>query len=219
MTLHIVTASLHTIKNNFTIEDALKDSFLRQRRNLFITNGIILFAFYTKVNISQFTFAGITFSGFGNPQVIYLFLWIIFSYFLYRFILFFLEGELTSLTTTWKRIMNSIANKKLEELARKNSPNFIQESMTGYYNVKMSSWTLKFQSKVYNDSPYGAELENKKLKITYLDLLPAQLYTLLKFSFLTSSITNYLLPILLSVYVIIIVGFSSWEGSFIKLLP
>ena len=53
-------------------------SFLRQRRNLYISTGILFFLFLTKVNVSKLTVAGISFESFDNPGVFYLFLWVLF---------------------------------------------------------------------------------------------------------------------------------------------
>nr|BAM75716.1 hypothetical protein [uncultured microorganism] len=196
----------------------MTDSFLRQRRNLFIVNGIILFAFYAKVKISKLTLAGVSFNGFGNPQAIYYFLWIVLAYFFYRFTLFFIEDEMANFTEVWVTTMNSRVNKKLAELATKNSVNFNENSMIGYYKVKKNNWILHYQveSEVNDYGDYS--VDNIELKISRFSLLSAQLSAILKFSIITSTLTNYLLPVVLSFYVGFIVGLSSWEGALIKIL-
>ena len=65
-------------------------SFLRQRRNLYISTGILFFLFLTKVNVSKLTVAGISFESFDNPAFSISFFGF---YFLYRFTVYFIEDE------------------------------------------------------------------------------------------------------------------------------
>ncbi len=195
----------------------MTESFLRQRRNLFIVNGILLFAFYAKVNISKLTFAGISFSGFGNPEAIYYFLWIIFSYFFYRFSLFFIEDEMSNFNLTWTHLISSSADKKLKQMAYNHSgEGFNENSMLGYYHVKRNNWTLHYQVEDGQTNIGEVNIINMELAVSPLSLFLPQLRAVTKFCFLTSTITNYLLPAVLSFYVILVVGLSAWEGAIVK---
>ncbi|WP_022944409.1 hypothetical protein [Pseudoalteromonas ruthenica] len=196
----------------------MTESFLRQRRNLFIINGILLFAFYVKVDISKFTFAGVTFSGFGNPEAIYYFLWVILAYFFYRFSLFFIEDEMSNFTSRWVSLMDTSVNSKLREMAYNHSGgSFNENSMLGYYQLKKSNWTLRYQAEDKNGANGQYSVINMELAISPFKVLWPQFRAILKFCFLTSALTNYLLPALLTFYVVVVIGLSSWEGAIVKL--
>jgi len=196
----------------------MTDSFLRQRRNLFIINGILIFACLAKVKISKLTFAGISFSGFGNAAVIYSFLWIILGYFLYRFVVFFLEEEKDKFSNFWVREMSTNVDKKLKTIASKKGDKLNDGSGFSYYHTKENNWLLHYQIYVEGDYGEGSEVvENIKLPILRSQIFFAQLLSILRFCALSPALTNYILPLALSSYVIYTAGFTEWEGSLVAI--
>ncbi|REL31208.1 hypothetical protein [Thalassotalea euphylliae] len=198
----------------------MTDSFLRQRRNLFIVNGILLFSYYAKVNIAKLTLAGISFSGFGKPEAIYYFLWIVFVYFLYRFTLFFIEDELSNFSLKWTSLMSSKVDSELKTLAEQHSGQSLNENtISGYYMLKKNDWVLRYQKELDERNPLGHRMStDEELAVSRLQVLLPQLKVVFRFCFLTSALTNYLLPLALSLYVFIAAGLSSWEGAFVNIL-
>lgn len=198
----------------------MTNNFLRQRRNLFITNGIFLFSFFVKVDISKLTLLGISFNGFDNPLAVYYFLWVILAYFFYRFILFFIEDEWSDFYKRWGDLMGVYTDKKLQLMARKHSGDKLDgHDMSTYYRVKNNNWKLtyheQFKSETFDpiDNAYNTVVKTIELPISRLNLLFPQLKAIFVFCLFTSALTNYLLPFILSLFVFFFIGLSSWEGS------
>ena len=193
----------------------MTDDFLRQRRNLFILNGILLFSFYAKVEISKLTLVGISFNSFGNANVIYNFLWIVWGYFIYRFSVYFLENEVDSFLKFWNRELELKASSKLYKIAVSNTSQLNKACGFSYESMKKSNWNLHYQA--YPDEgeseDYARQVENIVLPIKRYQIIVSEITGIIRFTLLTPAITNYILPVLLSGYVLVIAGLSGWEGS------
>lgn len=190
----------------------MTEDFLRQRRNLYIVSGILLFAFLAKVDISGLTIAGISFHSFDNPEITYTFLWIIWAYFLYRFFVFFFENEKSTFFKIWAREISRQANRKLEIIARESCSHEYAGNVNSYYSMKVSEWHIHFQEKVDQES-YDPKIKNRTLPIRYSQVALPISFGAIRFFFLTPAVTNYLLPAILSLALLISAGFSKWEGS------
>lgn len=195
----------------------MTESFLRQRRNLFVINGILLFSFMAKVNIGKLTIAGLSFDGFENPEVVFLFIWIMFFYFLYRYLIYFLEYEKDTALEKWNGMTSSIVNEKIRKIVNRHSNNVNEHSISGYYQIKRNNMIVTFQSERPEDKNNSYSIYNHELKIKRLDLVLPQLSSLIRYSLLTSMITSYALPFIMSVCVLIFAGFSKWEGALVQL--
>lgn len=190
-------------------------NFLRQRRNLFIINGILLFSCLAKVNISKLTVAGLSFESFNNPSIIYLFLWFIWIYFLYRYSIFFIEEEYKSLTKFWKREINRYTTEKLSHIAETSCQHDYLANGCDYYSMKRKEWTLYFQES-YDDGCQGQKVINRKISITLSDMAFPMLKGFTRFCIATPAVTNYLFPFLLNIFVLWISISTSWEGAPMK---
>ena len=196
----------------------MTESFIRQRKNVFIVNGILLFSFLAKVEISKLTFAGISFSGFGNPQAVYCFLWIMWGYFGYRFVIYFIEDEKESFSDCWERELERKVSPALMGIAKKsaidtdNEEELNEESVAGYYQTKRNNWILHFQKNI--GSKYSThDIENVKLPISRRKIIAPTCFAVARFCFLTPVLTNYILPLVLCFFVFLVVGFAAWEGA------
>jgi hypothetical protein len=195
----------------------MTENFLRQRRNLFILNGLVLFSFYAKVKIAKFTFAGISFSEFGNPETVYYFIWTILIYFFYRFTLYFIQDEYSGCKNMWYKKMEETVGKKLKKLVAKQEENVNPGSFLSYYQFKQNNWVIKYQDGGTTNSLGEFKHSNHELKVSRTEIVWSQISAITKFCLFTPALTNYLLPITLSLYVFFFVGFSSWEGSLLSI--
>ncbi|WP_415892462.1 hypothetical protein ACMXYN_14625 [Neptuniibacter sp. PT8_73] len=190
----------------------MTESFIRQRRNLYIVNGILLFSCLAKVQISNLTVAGINFSGFNNPQIFFVFLWIVWIYFLYRFAVYFLEDERDSFIKTWEREIQRYVNPKLHQIAEGYCSNEYLGNSGNFYSLKKNGWKLNFQEGCDHEH-LGQQISNHSLHIRYSQLAVPLTLGALRFLLLTPAVTNYILPILFSFVVFYVAGFTSWEGA------
>jgi hypothetical protein len=196
----------------------MTDDFLRQRRNLFILNGILLFSYLAKVEISKLTLVGISFSSFGNANIIYDFLWIIWGYFIYRFTVYFLEIEKEKFLTLWHRELESKASSKLYRIALSRNPELNDACGFSYQTMKKCDWNLHYQAYYEGDESldYAKQVENVVLPINRRQIILSETLGVIRFVFITPAVTNYILPLIISIYVFFVAGFSNWEGAFIK---
>lgn len=196
----------------------MTDDFLRQRRNLFILNGILLFSYLAKVEVSKLTFVGISFSGFGNANVIYDFLWIVWGYFLYRFTVYFMENEIDKFLTFWRRELEIKVNPKLYEIAKLRNSELNDACGFSYQSMKSSDWNLHYQAYSNGDESvdFTKKVENVVLPIKRRKIIVSEISGIIRFVIVTPAVTNYILPLIISFYVFFVAGLSNWEGALIK---
>ena len=196
----------------------MTDDFLRQRRNLFILNGILIFSYLAKVEISKLTFVGISFSSFGNANVIYDFLWIVWGYFLYRFTVYFMENEKDKFLTLWRRELENKVNLRLYEIAKLRNSELNDACGFSYQSMKKSDWNLHYQAYYNGDESvdFTKQIENVVLPIKRREIIVSEISGLIRFVFVTPAVTNYILPLIISFYVFFVAGLSNWEGALIK---
>lgn len=194
----------------------MTESFLRQRRNLFIVNGILLFSYMAKVNIEKLTIAGLSFDGFEKPDVIFTFIWLMYFYFFYRFAVYFIEDESSKFANKWAQFMSKEVDSKIVSIIKNSNDNVSLLSIAGYYQTKKNSMIVTFQNEKPEDENNPYSISNHQTPILKRQIFFSQCLAIFKFCTLTSAITNYFLPVVLSLCVVRVVGFSNWSGSLLR---
>ncbi|MEW8238566.1 MAG: hypothetical protein AB2727_10250, partial [Candidatus Thiodiazotropha taylori] len=136
----------------------MTESFLRQRRNLFIVNGILFFCYIAQVDISKLTIAGMNFEGFGKPESVYIFLWIGLGYFFYRYSIYFIEDEWQNFKKYLSRELELTVNKRLLQIVSNKHSELNENCLHGYGFMKENGWKLHYQ--VYLGEDEDRKLEN-----------------------------------------------------------
>ncbi len=80
----------------------MNESFLRQRRNLFVVSAILLALCLGGVDLQELSFAGMKFSAFKKPEFFLVGVWVSFGYFGYRFFVYSLEYSHEELKRTFE---------------------------------------------------------------------------------------------------------------------
>ncbi len=93
----------------------LSPGLLRQRRNLILTSGSLLFLSYAQAEITSFQILGIS-ATFGRPEAIMLGLTLMTLYFLYRYWLYLIQEPEPGLAAEFFRRLNLYARPKIEAL-------------------------------------------------------------------------------------------------------
>jgi len=192
----------------------MSESFLRQRRNLFIINAILLFMMCAKVQASKLTVVGISFEKFGNPNAIYLFLWSIWFYFIYRFTLYLLEDELLTIKSKWTQLYYDFLDNKLIYLLKKSTNNINFHEYT-YSQIANSDFKCEI---IYNSNEYGEPIVDKVVSLHSHQFWITKVKFFVYFIFLTTITTNYCLPIVFSLFTMVYTIPTDWEGSFINII-
>lgn len=193
--------------------NVMSDSFLRQRRNLFIINLIVLFMMLAEVQASKITLGGASFENFGNPKAIFLFLWAFWGYFFYRFILYFIEDEWSKVKHKFLDSYHNFLNEKYRSLLFRTGRD-LNFSEFSYNQLKHNDFRCILQP------AYDPRLEtqlNEEITFGKNMFLVTKIKFFSHFLFLTTITTNYLLPFLISTFTLLIALNSNWEGSVIKL--
>ncbi|MCG7985119.1 MAG: hypothetical protein JAY90_20515 [Candidatus Thiodiazotropha lotti] len=189
----------------------MTESFLRQRRNLFIVNGILFFCYIAQVDISKLTIAGMNFEGFGKPESVFIFLWIGLAYFFYRYLIYFIEDEWQNFKTYLSRELERSVNERLLQIVSNKHHDLNENCLHSYSLMKENDWKLHYQ--VYLGEGEDRKLDNIILSINRSDIWKEEITGLIRFALFTPAVTNYLLPVLISAYVLIVCGFTNWNGA------
>ncbi|WP_096086293.1 hypothetical protein [Agaribacterium haliotis] len=190
----------------------MTESFLRQRRNLFVVSGIFLFCYFAKVDVSQLTIIGVSFEGFGNPEAVYLFLWIGLGYFFYRFSIYFYEDEFQKFKEYFEREMELSVNPRLLRLVSEKYCDLNENCLHSYKFMKKQGWLLKYQ--IYVGEEERRTVESVETSVRRTEIWKYEVAGLARFLLFTPAITNYILPAVVTIYVFWLCGFSNWSGAF-----
>jgi hypothetical protein len=63
----------------------MTEGLLRQRRNLMIVSILMVFIKFSEFKVKKLTISGLSFEELGNPSSIYVMIWVLFFYFLFRY--------------------------------------------------------------------------------------------------------------------------------------
>lgn len=194
----------------------MTEAFVRQRRNLFLSSVLLLTLCVGDVQLTELTFAGITFDAFKHPGVFLAGAWIAFFYFTYRYTVYFLEESRKELARLWIRELEASVNPRVEQLvrARYDTPN----AGCGFSYATLRNGGFIYHGQAMFPSPeYNNEkrLNNFQFKVSEWALVPWQAMGIAKFSFLTPALSEHVLPLLLAAAALIHCGFIvNWAGSF-----
>ncbi|MEW7986486.1 MAG: hypothetical protein AB2797_14390 [Candidatus Thiodiazotropha sp.] len=189
----------------------MTESFLRQRRNLFVVNGIFLFCYFAQVDVSKLTIIGMSFEGFGNPEAIYIFLWISLGYFFYRFSIYFIEDEFGKFKGYFERELENSVNGRLLKLVTDKYPDRNENCLYSYNTMKTNGWKLHYQ--IYVGKDEQRTIENIVHNINRSDIWKYEAIGIARYLLFTPAITNYILPAVMTIFVFVLCGFGEWGGA------
>lgn len=197
------------------------DGFIRQRRNIIITDLILLLLTVAGVQINQLSIIGINFNAFGNPEALIGFLWVAWCYFLYRYIVYFIEEAPPALSKTWIRDFDNIVNRRIKYLVYKAYEEPNDGCGYSYRSVVKNGYLYKGQAYQSGVDDFGNEelkMYNFEMHVGRIGLLPWQAIALLRYILLSTPVTDYLFPLFLSAGVGVYCGFlRSWAGNIIRI--
>ena len=201
----------HTLSNKPI--NVMSDSFLRQRRNLFIINLIVLFMMLAQVQANKITLGGVSFEKFGNPKAIYFFIWAFWGYFFYRFFLYFFEDEWANVKNKYTHFYHYFLDMKYRELLSRTGRD-LDFTEFSYSQLKHNDFRCLIQMP-YN--PISETAENDEIQFDEKQFWFTNLKFFIHFLFFTTITTNYFFPFLISIITLLIALKSDWEGAIIKL--
>ena len=165
------------------------------------------------ISQNKLSVAGMNFQDFGNPTAIYLFIWIIWIYFIYRFALYFKEDELSKVIDITIKIYHSCHDKYYSKLLKGKG---FESNMVDEYTFQILR-SNNFICNAYCEKNLGGYRSNQTVKETlhfsFLDFLPAKFNFCFYLLLATTITTNYIVPPFLSIVTFYLSFNSTWEGA------
>lgn len=189
----------------------MSSDLLRQRRNLMVFSSILWFLKYAEIEITKFSIFGIEFSSFRNPNSVYIALWIAWIYFAVRYYQYFVQEGFPSFKAVFVQILENKSIDKIDIIVKEKFPLNMRKDVT-YSILKKWNWVYSGQIDIGSDGMGGNNIKNFELKISKWKLFPEILYSLFYVFFNRSAFTDYFLPILIAM-IVLIYCFKGWEGS------
>ncbi|WP_126798616.1 hypothetical protein [Aliidiomarina soli] len=192
--------------------EPMSDGLLRQRRNLFALSALIWFLKFGEVEIDKLSFLGIEFKTFSNPDAIYVAIWLAWFYFAFRYYQYFVQEGFPKLYAAYTDLLDEICAPKVTRLVRKEYPNDFREDC-GYRTLKKWKWVYHGQQQTGQDKGSGEmTVENFEMQFSPWWLWKEILWSIWHIVINRSVVTDYILPILLALY-ILVTAWSGWEGG------
>jgi hypothetical protein len=194
----------------------MNEGLLRQRRNLF-TVCLLLWALkYGQVQFTKASFAGFDVT-FHRPEVLYLALWASYAYFLYRYYQYFVRHGAHEVSTLFEGKFERLALNWMAKVHRQH-PEW--ETKTGYPKM----WELvKCGFLVCSEERIMENGQEKGRRSFEVRLNPAVAWTrmfasVLEGTFRSTVGTDYLLPFVIALTVLLYCGRGDWPGSLSEVL-
>ncbi|HLQ25722.1 MAG TPA: hypothetical protein VK138_07510 [Acidiferrobacterales bacterium] len=156
---------------------------------------------------------------FGNKDVLYIGLWVIFFYFLFRYYQYFLEEDDRGIAEAFWAKVNALSFNVLRKAAA------VQHSLQlnqlagefRFSQLQKKSQFIRTGTVVTSRGQYGEQMSSE-YKINTLKYTPAFVLAVAHVAVNRSVLTDFLLPFLVAIAALI-AGFSgSWEGSLCKVV-
>jgi len=194
----------------------MTDSFLRQRRNVFVVSSILLALCLGGVDLQELSFAGMKFSAFKKPEVFLIGVWVAFAYFSYRYLVYSLECSPEDLKRTLVRELERAVNPRIERLVRRQYSNPNEACLFSYAFVRRDRRIYRGQALLpMGNDPTKNELKTIEMLIPIWSTLPWEIWGVLRFTFFTPAISEHLLPFAIAAGTLTYCGFlATWAGSF-----
>lgn len=170
---------------------------------------------YGGVEIEKVSLLGTQLS-FKNIEALYLGVWLLFIYFLWRYYQYYKkEGE----ANFWGEINQYINNESfsyIKSQANKQHPNIKHDGSDYFYNNLESYSILKFKGQITKLRPVEGTVDQTEYYIDKYLLTPFYIRSFLNTVFNTTQFTDYLLPFALSIFTVIYCSSGDWQGSLIN---
>lgn len=187
----------------------LSPGLLRQRRNLTLTSGALLFLSFAQAEIHSFQILGIS-ASFGRPEAIVFGLSLMTLYFLYRYGLYLIQEPAFGMRAEFFRRLNSYAKPKIINLRDRKFPSGkgldIYEEI-GVRKVGAFSWVIMVGAE--NDGMGGSKSNDLiiSLREVWWEAIKAGLLAVVARSYFT----DYVFPFLLAILALLVTLLEIWS--------
>lgn len=196
----------------------MSEGILRQRRNLMVVSLIIILLSFGGVEIQEVGALG-TKLVFAKKDALYIGLWSIFFYFLFRYYQYFLEEENRGIADAFWAKVNASSFETLRHMAAdQHSLKLDQLAGTFLFSqLQKKSRFVRVGTVVTGRDSYGSST-NSEYTVNAIRFIPTLIFASVFVTLNRSALTDFVLPFLVAVAALL-AGFSgSWEGALCKVV-
>jgi len=193
----------------------MSDGILRQRRNLVVFSVLLCFMKFAEVDIGQVSILGFSFSAFGNPDGVYLFAWLIWGYFFYRYWQYYGQEAAPLFAGIIGRELDKGCSYEIGQIVGQSHSSWTDDkNLTNYTKLKSNNWLFEAKYIVNPEDPAGDyKYMPFELPIPKKELRGAVVAVYFNFFFRKSITSDYLLPFIVAWGALLYAGVLSWEGG------
>lgn len=189
----------------------MNEGLLRQRRNLILVCTVLWLLRFGEVKLEKMSLAGFDVT-FNRPDALYLAIWIAFAYFLYRYYQYFVRFAQQEVLDAFRSRMDNLA---LVWMARVQKVHPGWETKTGFprmIDLFKTTFVVRSEERIMEG---GKEVGRREFEVRLNRPMVAARITLsiIDAVFRSTVGTDYLLPFLLALGVLLYCGSSDWQGG------
>ena len=197
----------------------MTEGLLRQRRNLMITSLIIILLSFGGVKIEEVGALG-TKLVFQRKDALYLGLWIIYSYFFFRYYQYELEEPDLGISKAYWSKLDALTFNALRKAAVKQLT-LNESELAGEFcfsRLDRNSHVIRAGQVVSGREPAYGTPTYSKYEVNVLHFIPEFVWAGIHVTFNRSAITDYVLPFVVGIIAATLGAFSNWEGALCKII-
>ena len=201
--------------------DPMSEDIRRQRRSIIITSLILCLMKYGGIIIQKTTILGSEIK-FGNPEVIYLLLWIMWLYFFIRYYQYFMQEGLRKIKITLNSLLTENCRGKIAQIVLDAHAKAQGSSQMYDYNIlkKKNFFKILFSGvEAIEPDGMGGEISKAfEMEISLWALKNEVMKSLYTAFFNQSIFTDYIFPIVFALFSLIYCISSEWPGNLINVI-
>jgi hypothetical protein len=190
---------------------SMNEGLLRQRRNLILVCAVLWLLRFGEVGLEKMSLAGFDVT-FNRPEALYLAIWIAFAYFLYRYYQYFVRYGQQGVSDAFKSRLDHLA---LVWMARVQKQHEGWETKTGFpkmLDLSKARFVVRSEERIMEN---GREIGRQpfEVRLNRWAVAARIVLAVLDAVFRSTVGTDYLLPFLLALGVLLYCGSSDWPGG------
>jgi len=167
---------------------------------------------FTKLSLAGFDIE------FSRPHVLTLSIWIAYSYFLYRYYLYFIAEGVPKLEAAFINSLDQKCSTAIMRIVKSKCPDYSEGIKHSYSSLRHQKWVFKAEKFVSTPTGTPEKTEPFELSIPPWKLVGPMTHAVLSTIIRNSVVTDYLLPFAIALFILWYCGSTDWSGSFLSIL-
>lgn len=174
----------------------MTEGLLRQRRNLMIISILMVFIKFSEFKVKKLTISGLSFEELGNPSSIYVMIWVLFFYFLFRYHQYYAQEGKGSLFSQIDASLGIKVQNHSAEITKKISES-ASYTPNNFDSIKRQAWSITVR---IPDHKYRGNDEMQEVTLDPFVIFKFKLACWFNACVNSSVVTDYLLPYFMALF-------------------